>query len=150
MPAVGMVGGNAAAFSNPVAGTFGNCGGDNLRGPTQVNLDLSAIKRFPIDEGCFYSSGGNIQRPKPCGVGHSGTSKLEHYYNSGEHAPDLTGAEIRLFDKSASHKVTVPAQPTLAHLVPALFRGNSDERTGPSNSTKPAIRASVFPPYVVK
>jgi hypothetical protein len=41
---------NAAAFSNPVAGTFGNCGRDNLRGPKQVNIDLSAIKDFHITE----------------------------------------------------------------------------------------------------
>ena len=41
---------NAAAFSNPVAGTFGNCGRDNLRGPRQVNIDLSMIKDFRITE----------------------------------------------------------------------------------------------------
>jgi hypothetical protein len=41
---------NAAAFSNPVAGTFGNCGRDNLRGPRTFNVDFSAIKHFPITE----------------------------------------------------------------------------------------------------
>ena len=42
---------NAAAFSNPVAGTFGNCGRDTLRGPKQVNFDFSALKDFRIAEG---------------------------------------------------------------------------------------------------
>jgi hypothetical protein len=41
---------NSAAFSNPVAGTFGNCGRDNLRGPRTFNVDFSAIKHFPITE----------------------------------------------------------------------------------------------------
>jgi hypothetical protein len=41
---------NPAAFSNPVAGTFGNCGRDNLRGPRQVNVDFSGIKDFRISE----------------------------------------------------------------------------------------------------
>ena len=31
---------NPAAFSNPVAGTFGNCARNNLRGPRQVNIDF--------------------------------------------------------------------------------------------------------------
>jgi hypothetical protein len=42
---------NSAAFSNPVAGTFGNCSRNNLRGPKQVNIDFSTIKDFPIREG---------------------------------------------------------------------------------------------------
>jgi hypothetical protein len=41
---------NAAAFSNPVAGTFGNCGRDSLRGPRTVNIDFSASKQFAIVE----------------------------------------------------------------------------------------------------
>ena len=41
---------NPAAFSNPVAGTFGNCGRDTLRGPRQVNIDFSGIKDFRISE----------------------------------------------------------------------------------------------------
>jgi hypothetical protein len=41
---------NSAAFSNPVAGTFGTCGRDNLRGPKQVNIDFSALKDFRITE----------------------------------------------------------------------------------------------------
>ena len=41
---------SAAAFSNPVAGTFGNCGRDNLTGPHVLNFDFSAIKHFPITE----------------------------------------------------------------------------------------------------
>ena len=41
---------NVAAFSNPVAGTFGNCGRNNLRGPRQVNIDFSTIKDFRVTE----------------------------------------------------------------------------------------------------
>ena len=41
---------NAAAFSNPVAGTFGNCGRNTLRGPWRGNQDISIIKLFPIAE----------------------------------------------------------------------------------------------------
>jgi hypothetical protein len=41
---------NPAAFSNPVAGTFGNCARNNLRGPKQVNFDFSTIKDFRITE----------------------------------------------------------------------------------------------------
>ena len=41
---------NPAAFSNPVAGTFGNCGRNTLRGPWTGNQDVSLIKFFPIAE----------------------------------------------------------------------------------------------------
>src|SRR5713101_6445599 len=41
---------NAAAFSNAVAGTWGNCARNNLRGPKQVNFDFSALKDFRITE----------------------------------------------------------------------------------------------------
>jgi hypothetical protein len=41
---------NPAAFSNPVAGTFGNCGRNNLRGPWLGNEDISIVKYFPIAE----------------------------------------------------------------------------------------------------
>ena len=41
---------NSAAFSNPVAGTFGNCGRNTLRGPWMGNQDVSIIKLFPISE----------------------------------------------------------------------------------------------------
>jgi hypothetical protein len=41
---------SAAAFSNPLAGSFGNCGRDNLQDPHQVNIDFSAIKFFRITE----------------------------------------------------------------------------------------------------
>jgi Carboxypeptidase regulatory-like domain/TonB dependent receptor len=41
---------NSAAFSNPIAGTFGNCSRNNLRGPKQVNIDFSVIKDFRITE----------------------------------------------------------------------------------------------------
>jgi len=41
---------NAAAFSNPVAATFGNCSRNNLRGPWLGNEDISVFKFFPIAE----------------------------------------------------------------------------------------------------
>jgi hypothetical protein len=41
---------NPAAFTNPVAGTFGNCARNNLIAPRQVNIDFSAIKDFRVTE----------------------------------------------------------------------------------------------------
>jgi hypothetical protein len=41
---------NPAAFSNPIPGTFGNCGRNNLLGPKQVNIDFSVLKDFRITE----------------------------------------------------------------------------------------------------
>ena len=41
---------NPAAFFNPVAGTFGNCGRNNLRGPWLGNEDVSIVKYFHISE----------------------------------------------------------------------------------------------------
>ena len=41
---------NPAAFSNPVAATFGNCGRNTLRGPWVGNQDISVIKYFQIAE----------------------------------------------------------------------------------------------------
>ncbi len=41
---------NAAAFSNPLAATFGNCSRNPLRGPWLGNQDFSVFKFFPITE----------------------------------------------------------------------------------------------------
>ena len=41
---------NPAAFSNPVAATFGNCSRNNLRGPWMGNQDFSLFKFFPVTE----------------------------------------------------------------------------------------------------
>ncbi len=41
---------NAAAFYNTVAPEFGNCARNNLRGPRQVNIDLSIFKDFRVTE----------------------------------------------------------------------------------------------------
>ncbi len=42
---------NPAAFYNTVAGTFGNCSRNPLRGPWLGNQDFSVFKFFPITEG---------------------------------------------------------------------------------------------------
>ena len=41
---------NSAAFTNPLAATFGNCGRNTLRGPWLGNQDISVTKLFPIYE----------------------------------------------------------------------------------------------------
>jgi hypothetical protein len=41
---------NPAAFTNTLAGTFGNCSRNNLRGPWRGTQDFSIIKLFPIAE----------------------------------------------------------------------------------------------------
>ena len=41
---------NPAAFSNTLAGTFGNCGRNTIRGPWLGNQDVSVIKHFDIAE----------------------------------------------------------------------------------------------------
>jgi Carboxypeptidase regulatory-like domain/TonB dependent receptor len=41
---------NPKAFSNPVAGTFGNCGRNTLRGPWLGNEDVSIVKYFHFTE----------------------------------------------------------------------------------------------------
>ena len=42
---------NGAAFANTVAGTYGTCGRNVLRGPNQINADFSVIKDIHITEG---------------------------------------------------------------------------------------------------
>ena len=41
---------NPLAFTNPISGTFGNCGRNTLRGPWRGNEDVSFIKFFNISE----------------------------------------------------------------------------------------------------
>ncbi len=41
---------NPAAFSNPTAGTFGNCSRNNLRGPWRGTQDVSIVKLFRFTE----------------------------------------------------------------------------------------------------
>ena len=58
---------NPAAFSNPVAGTFGNCGRNNLRGPWFGNQDVSVFKFFRVSEGkTLEFRTGDVQRSEPC------------------------------------------------------------------------------------
>jgi hypothetical protein len=41
---------NPAAFTNPVSGQFGNVGRNTLTGPSNVGIDFSIFKNFPINE----------------------------------------------------------------------------------------------------
>ena len=41
---------NSAAFTNPVAGTFGTCGRNTLRGPWRGTQDVSLVKFFHFTE----------------------------------------------------------------------------------------------------
>ncbi len=41
---------NPAAFSNPLTGTYGNCGRNNFYGPHRINFDFSTIKDFHVTE----------------------------------------------------------------------------------------------------
>jgi hypothetical protein len=81
---------NAAAFSNPVAGTFGNCGRDSLRGPRQVNFDFSAIKHFPITERQsvqfrveMFNAPNHVELGTPGSVGWGGSSSVTPPANFG-------------------------------------------------------------------
>ncbi len=61
---------NPAAFSNTVAGQYGTCARNNLKGPRQVNIDFSTIKDFRIAEAPGAAvPHGNVQCAEPCGVG---------------------------------------------------------------------------------
>jgi hypothetical protein len=42
---------NAAAFSQPTAFNWGDAGRNTLRGPSLINFDLTASKKFPLGEG---------------------------------------------------------------------------------------------------
>ena len=60
---------NSAAFTNTVAGTFGNCARNTLRGPWMGNEDVSIVKYFQLAE--HKSSRvphGDVQRSQPCAV----------------------------------------------------------------------------------
>ncbi len=81
---------NPAAFSNPVAGTFGNCGRDNLRGPSTVNIDFSAIKGFPIAERQslqfrveMFNAPNHVELGTPGSVGWGGSSSVAPPSNFG-------------------------------------------------------------------
>jgi len=41
---------NIAAFANPLVGTYGNCGRNNVIGPRRANFDFSVLKDFHITE----------------------------------------------------------------------------------------------------
>jgi hypothetical protein len=81
---------NSAAFSNPVAGTFGNCGRDNLRGPKQVNFDFSGIKNFPITERQYvqfriemFNAPNHVELGTPGSVSWGGSSSVAPPNNFG-------------------------------------------------------------------
>jgi hypothetical protein len=81
---------NAAAFSNPVAGTFGNCARDNLRGPHVVNIDFSAIKHFPISDRQsvqlrveMFNAPNHVELGTPTSVSWGGSSNVAPPSNFG-------------------------------------------------------------------
>jgi hypothetical protein len=82
---------NPAAFSNPVAGTFGNCGRDNLRGPKQVNIDFSTIKDFRISERHsvqfrmeMFNAPNHVELGTPGSVSWGGSSNVAPPSNFGQ------------------------------------------------------------------
>jgi hypothetical protein len=82
---------NSAAFSNPVAGTFGNCGRNNLRGPRQVNIDISVMKDFPIRErqalqfrAEFFNAPNHVELGTPGSVSWGGSSNVAPPNNFGQ------------------------------------------------------------------
>ena len=82
---------NSAAFSNPVAGTFGNCGRNNLRGPKQVNIDFSAIKAFRIGERHavefrveMFNAPNHVELGTPGSVSWGGSSNVAPPSNFGQ------------------------------------------------------------------
>ena len=48
---------NTSLFTANAVGTFGDSGKDNLRGPGVFNVDLAAVKHFPITERVLLNSG---------------------------------------------------------------------------------------------
>ncbi|HEY3838748.1 MAG TPA: carboxypeptidase-like regulatory domain-containing protein [Bryobacteraceae bacterium] len=81
---------SSAAFSNPVAGTFGNCGRDNLRGPHVVNIDFSAIKHFPISDRQsvelrmeMFNAPNHVELGTPTSVSWGGSSSVAPPSNFG-------------------------------------------------------------------
>jgi hypothetical protein len=82
---------NAAAFSNPVAGTFGNCGRNTLRGPRQVNIDFSTIKDFRISERQalqfrmeMFNAPNHVELGTPGSVSWGGSSNVAPPSNFGQ------------------------------------------------------------------